>query len=782
MLAEIQEAPPHDQEKEARTMKLASFLLQNSPSTGRCSTCNCKAHYLLQGTNQLYCWTCGLRQGFLGLADPASVGLTKEEDFRNKSLQGFLEQLTKVDTLLDGELEKLGGEFELKVSNHTKSVQEVNTFFQIIISQLSSLYSSLIKEFNQKLDKKREIFRLRSENVMEHRNSMQQTVIDISENYHKIVLEMEMKPFEQIMVDYSEKIDAARSMITAKNKESDKSSKKSQIDENFKDFISKSRRSSQRTKEEKGDQKLQGELNYNIRQVNDKEILDLKNKVRRIVEGFLFESDEGGKDENNGVELKNQNKNIGRRRSNSLDQNSAPYQIRIDSEDLLTHNSPIKKTQLLSLSNLSSSALDLHLKKVYRRLSHDTVSTYLNNDLKLKNEAQELIKQVDGFVGHSNEFQLLPAPVKGKESSQPRKMSLNSNPINFLTSRKLHIISPQNRRAYLDSDSKILKRKHKKRRKGLITKKKSKENSQTKLKEPFSKLSSWSSLIPPSLPGSPNKSSNNIMTSRTSQVQNKFFQKNDFKKLKKKSYLKLQMSPLDRKGQHRKSVSPQIQKKYSPRAREMKKTIFMSSSASLKKLNKKKRKVNPSNSQIFQKMASNLENLNKKIKHHFELPDQRISIVTEETKTEDIKIGQASETGITETLKSDKKRGDQDAFQSQTMNYPEENEHGSERDKRSSSVFQTIIQRKKMRGGGSSQNGVIQKSKTISGNKLKGGKCKSSKEMKSLTRRKGRAAKQKYFEAGKEGTKFINNNGEGEGIRQLTSLKKRRNVSDNAEQ
>ncbi|CAD8071477.1 unnamed protein product [Paramecium sonneborni] len=206
--------------EQERILKSSNIFKQKEQCNNICAKHpNKKAKYYVQYDNsKLFCSKCALNLALQGLKIEETEG-KQPEIYRQQRIYQFQDQLIQVLQQCSNKLNQLKN-IELNASKQLKEQKEnchiffesvINTANQLKLTYLSKFETDHISYLNQITQKISLIGQIDTQ--------LKQYEIDITKNHENIVKKMEMKPFEDIMNRYEQKVSQIKEQLQEFNQQ-----------------------------------------------------------------------------------------------------------------------------------------------------------------------------------------------------------------------------------------------------------------------------------------------------------------------------------------------------------------------------------------------------------------------------------------------------------------------------------------------------------------------------------------------------------------------------------
>jgi len=349
-----------------------------------CSKCGGIAEILDNASKTPFCYSCGVTECFKNMDRSVKKHLTSDEIFRSSELTGYLESLQDITMKVEFMLSKLDGCKQSMGYLFRYSIDKVNLFFQMILMEFQEFYADIMTGINSCFsDSKRDI-NSDCKLLTTLKEDLEQTQKDIDENFEKIVIQMDIDPFAQIMENYKSKLYDTKVHIQESKCLLDRLNRIS-----FPGFQQESR---------------------------DKVKLIIQKKFSEMVDYCLYSDlDKHKKNLSEEIHFRDQ-----LRKRISVDR------LKQNISGPLSSHSPSKKNAI---------KLDRSLSAAYRRISTDLLNSKIETDQELQKQANKLIETVNGFMDKlgaekHDKLDRTPkeykenAPVKNTEVSEYKNLEL----------------------------------------------------------------------------------------------------------------------------------------------------------------------------------------------------------------------------------------------------------------------------------------------------------------------------------------------------------------------
>jgi len=185
-----------------------SGLTELPDSEQKCAVCAEVAGVLLNG--DALCSACSLQEALRRSSTLTSGERSKLEELNEfNGRVGSVASLTKlIDNKITSKMASIDEEY-------TRKAKSLNLMFSVILESIKEQYSKFVDKQNQeKMGIKSQIKAI-SKTASRYKNELSQISNDIRENYANIILNMEIAPFKEIMLNYSDNL--SRLLISIKN-------------------------------------------------------------------------------------------------------------------------------------------------------------------------------------------------------------------------------------------------------------------------------------------------------------------------------------------------------------------------------------------------------------------------------------------------------------------------------------------------------------------------------------------------------------------------------------
>lgn len=155
--------------------------------------------YLYTSKGRVYCKPCVLKA--LIEEDKENI-LNADEIYRKTQLRDYLGKLEEQISRKRKLKKKIDLNNHCVESEYQCSLSNVNFMFRLLLKEFQNYYGLILDDLNLK---KQNVTVLQSEqqsSIEEIDLEVSSTQKDISDNYEKIILQMDLSPFSQIMINY----------------------------------------------------------------------------------------------------------------------------------------------------------------------------------------------------------------------------------------------------------------------------------------------------------------------------------------------------------------------------------------------------------------------------------------------------------------------------------------------------------------------------------------------------------------------------------------------------
>jgi hypothetical protein len=184
--------------------------------------------YFNKFTKLPLCEECALKETLQSKKLNFTSKLSSKEFTKKKKSDDFLRRLQFYQVGLNGLLDRNERMLNESVQRHAHAVNRINVFFEHISSVFHEVYTKLVGDKTSRIDEMKIEHEKKKSILLDNIDSVNRFKADISRHYGNIIFEMELKPFDDIILEYSAKIDQIQEFC-----------EKSQLDEYpvYKDII-----------------------------------------------------------------------------------------------------------------------------------------------------------------------------------------------------------------------------------------------------------------------------------------------------------------------------------------------------------------------------------------------------------------------------------------------------------------------------------------------------------------------------------------------------------------